>query len=188
VLRLTPIADTIEIEANERTANPNCSGCRTRTCAQGTDAKETANMPKVSKLTKRSRATGIIAGVRKHFGGASYDLGGRTYTPKQLVAEFQSQIDAIDEVDATRSTLAAAIAKERALARRIAALGRYLKMAVDATFGPSPEVFADFGWDVPKRPGPKTVQAKLEGARKARETRKARGTMGKRQRKKVRGW
>jgi hypothetical protein len=51
-----------------------------------------------------------------------------------------------------------------------------------------PIVCEDFGWTMPKKPGPKTVQAKLEGARKGQETRKARHTMGKRQRKAIRGW
>jgi hypothetical protein len=143
-------------------------------------------MPKVSKVTKRSRATSIIAGVIKHFSAASYTLGGKAFTPKQLVAAFQSHVDAIDEVDATRAALAAAVARERELARRMTALTRYMKMAVEARFGLLHKIYADFGWEVPKRPGPKTVEAKLEGATKARDTRKARGTMGKRQRKKIR--
>ena len=145
-------------------------------------------MPRVSKLTKRARATGIIAGLVKHFLGASYSLGGKEYTRRQLVAEFQSHLDAIDEVDATRAALAAAVAKERKLARQVAALARYVKMSAESRFGLTPTICADFGWEVPKPPGPKTVKAKLEGAKKARETRKARGTMGKRQRKKIRGW
>jgi len=43
------------------------------------------------------------------------------------------------------------------------------------------------GWKLPKKPGPKTVKAKLEGAQKVLATRKARGTMGKRQKRKIRG-
>ena len=92
-------------------------------------------MPRVSKLTKRARATGIIAGLVKHFLGASYSLGGKEYTRRQLVAEFQSHLDAIDEVDATRAALAAAVAKERKLARQVAALARYVKMSAESRFG-----------------------------------------------------
>jgi len=145
-------------------------------------------MPRVSKLTKRARATGIIAGIVKHFVEASHFLGGKEYSRRELVAEFQSHIAAIDEVDAKRAALAAAVEKERKLGRQTAALARYVKMMASSRFGLTPTICADFGWEVPKLPGPKTVKAKLEGAARARETRKARGTMGKRQRKKIRGW
>jgi hypothetical protein len=49
---------------------------------------------------------------------------------------------------------------------------RVLKITVDAGFGFSPIVCSDFGWPMPNKPGPKTVQAKLEGARNSQETRK----------------
>jgi hypothetical protein len=97
----------------------------------------------------------------------------KAFTPRQLVAAFQSHVDAIDEVDATRAALAAAVARERELARRMTELTRYVKMAVEARFGLSHKIYADFGWEVPKRPGPKTVEAKLEGRRK-RATRERR--------------
>jgi hypothetical protein len=40
--------------------------------------------------------------------------------------------------------------------------------------GASPVALGDFGWDVPKKPGPKTAAAKLAGVVKGRATREAR--------------
>ena len=182
--RITRRADTIAIDGHACPANSGPIGDGTVASA----TKEKTIMPKIGKVTKRARATNIIAGMRKHFGAPSYTLGGKVYTQSQLIKAFQSHIDSLDEVDAMRAALAVAIAKERALAKRIVALARYVKMAVEGRFGPMPTIYADFGWEMAKKPGPKTVKAKLEGMMKVRETRKARKTMGKRQRKKVRGW
>jgi hypothetical protein len=147
-------------------------------------------MPRLAKVTKRSRAFRIMAGLAKHFpvGAGPHRLGGVPYDPEQLAAVFQAQIDAVAAVDAARAALTDAVARERAAARRATELTRDLKMVVRSRFGFSAARWAEFGWELPKKPGPKTVKAKLQGADKARATRKARGTMGKRQRKKVRGW
>lgn len=145
-------------------------------------------MPKLGKVTKRARATDVIEGLLERFtDGRTYFVGGKEYTRGELVAAFQSLVDAIDEVDATRAAAADAVARERAVARRVAELTRQLKTTVSYELGITHEHFAAFGWPMPKTPGPKTVKAKLEGAAKGRETRKARGTMGKRQRRKMRG-
>jgi hypothetical protein len=146
-------------------------------------------MPRISKVVKSVRATRIIGGLTKHFAKrGTFAVGGNTYTLEELVGIFQSQIDAIDEVDASHAAMVAAVARERAVTLRVRELTRQLKHAVTAELGFTADGWDDFGWEVPKKPGPKTVEAKLEGARKAQATRKVRHTMGKRQRKKVRGW
>jgi hypothetical protein len=146
-------------------------------------------VPKISKVVKRAQAAGIISGLTKHFGGRdSQVLGGKKFTSRELVGIFQSHIDAIDDVDHTRAAASAAVARERAVAARVRDLTQRLKILVGLEFGLSPEHWADFGWEIPKLPGPKTAAAKVEGARKSRETRAARHTKGKRQKKKIRGW
>ncbi|HLK41476.1 MAG TPA: hypothetical protein VKU41_32225 [Polyangiaceae bacterium] len=145
-------------------------------------------MPRVSKVSKAVGAMRALAGVVKHFEqGQRYPLGGETYTRDEIVAVFQAQLDAIKQVDATRAAATAAVANERAAAARAHELTHYLKMAVEGRFGPSANAWADFGWEAPKKRGPKTLQGKVEGAHKARATRVARHTMGKRQRRKIKG-
>jgi hypothetical protein len=146
-------------------------------------------MPKIAKVTKRVQATLIIEGLTKHFTKRNtYWVGGKQYTQRQLIDLFRSQIEAIDEVDAAHAAVASAVARERAVALRIRELARQLKHTLVMDLGFSITGWADFGLELPKKPGPKTVKAKAEGARKAQATRQARHTMGKRQRKKVRGW
>ncbi|HEV3189179.1 MAG TPA: hypothetical protein VGY54_01710 [Polyangiaceae bacterium] len=145
-------------------------------------------MPRLSKTAKQARAASILQGLAKHFAlRSSYELGGKVYTREALAGVFQAHADAVRAVDAAHAAVAVAVAKERALAKKVVHLTRMLKLAVDAEFGPAPRVWAEFGWEVPKKPGPKTVKAKLEGAEKVRATRAARHTMGKRQKQKIRG-
>ena len=58
-------------------------------------------------------------------------------------------------------------------------------VAVRAQRGPSATALEDFGLEAAKKTGPKTVHAKVVAAVKGKATRAKRGTMGKRQRKKV---
>jgi hypothetical protein len=144
-------------------------------------------MPKVAKNTKRQSARGVIAGVAKHDASMSTNaFYGPWHAGSEITAVFQAQLDAIDSVDRARVALSAAVARERLATKEARKLEYLLKQRVGVILGVSQVVFNDFGWTVPKKPGPKTTQAKLEGAIKARATRAARGTMGKRQRKKAR--
>ncbi len=77
--------------------------------------------------------------------------------------------------------------KERAAAKSVDAFTRGLKLTAFHVLALPLDVLADFGWTLPKKPGPKTTAAKLSGVLKAAATRKARGTMGRRQRLKIRG-
>ena len=145
-------------------------------------------MPKIGKGTKKVQATRIIQGLVKHFDkGRIYPVGGRRYTPKQLIDAFQAHIDAIERVDAAQAAVTAAVARERQIALRVRELARQLKQTVTVELGFSIAGWSDFGWEVPKPPGPKKLDAKLQGAKKARATREMRHTMGKRQKKKIRG-
>ena len=83
--------------------------------------------------------------------------------------------------------LAVAASRERKIGREVARFTQNFKVAVTVHCGSSAEVLGDFGWKVPKKPGPKTTAAKLAGVLKGQATRKARGTMGPKQRKKIRG-
>jgi hypothetical protein len=143
-------------------------------------------MPKTSHLTRQTRAANVVAGIRKHVPpGKTVHLDGKAYTAKQLAALFQEQVDAIEAVRLARGALAVAVGKERVVAKKVNAATLSLRSLFFHWFAPA--VLADFGWERPKKPGPKTTAAKLAGVLKAAATRKARGTMGRRQRLKIRG-
>jgi hypothetical protein len=143
-------------------------------------------MPKISQTTRQIRAANVVAGIRKHMpSGKKVYVDGKAYTPTGLAALFQEQVDAIDAVRSARGALAAAVSKERAVAKKVNEATLDLRSTLFNMF--TPVVLADFGWARPKKPGPKTTAAKLAGVLKAAATRKARRTMGRRQRLKIRG-
>jgi hypothetical protein len=145
-------------------------------------------MPKKSQSTKYSAAMSVIAGLEKRWrAGERFKVSGKMLTREELVGLYRSQIESIHTLRAARAALAFAVAQERAITKRVEMQTPRLRAAVVNQFGFGPDVLADFGWTAPKKPGPKTVEAKRAGAEKLRATRKARQTMGKRQRKKVRG-
>ncbi len=143
-------------------------------------------MPKRSKLQRSDAAGRVLAGLAKRLADRdSFVLRGVSWTPAAVAALFQGQLDAIRAVDQARAVLATAVANERKVSKQARELEVQLKAFVSVLFGDSAALYGDFGWSLPKKPGPKTPMAKLTGAVKARATRLARGTMGKRQRKKA---
>jgi hypothetical protein len=101
-------------------------------------------------------------------------VGGKSYTGAQLVALVRRQISALDAVNAATAVLHQAVHDERAVARDVDRLLCDLKRWVLALHGPRVDVLADYGWEVPKGPGPKTVKSKLQQVEKAKKTREAR--------------
>ena len=145
-------------------------------------------MPRATQTTKLERARTLVAGIQKHLAaGGKYYLQGRAFSRDDLIATFQEELDALRAIQAARAALASAVAREVDVERRVRSLELDLKGLVQNLFGHRIDVLGAFGWSVPKKPGPKTPAAKALGAEKAAATRKARGTMGKRQRLKVRG-
>jgi len=132
-------------------------------------------MPRISKAAKLAKAKSLMGGVSKHLlKHSTYRMGGDLYSPKELVDLFRSHMDALDEVDAARNRFAVAVAAERALAKRVVRIDQLLKGRIQSDVGFRADVWADFGWRLPKPPGPKTAAAKAAGVRKRQAARGAR--------------
>jgi hypothetical protein len=129
-------------------------------------------MARISKADKAVQARNLMKAIPKHLGTGPLLLKGQKYTMKQVVALFQSHLDALDEVNRARVVFRVAVGKETALAKRVKELAASVKRLVNARFGVNYEVLGDFGWTPPKKPGPKTSKAKLAGVKK-REARRA---------------
>jgi len=135
-------------------------------------------MPRLSKVTKFARTVSVIDGLTKRMKPSEpYVLSGKRFTQAQLLAVFRAHRDALSGVDHARARFRAAVAKERKAAAEAAATTARLKAWVANEFGLDLAVWADFGWVLPKKPGPKTVGGKARGVAKraaAREARKKR--------------
>jgi hypothetical protein len=141
---------------------------------------------------KNSRAASVkqlIAGVTKHYTDASAKLqvGGATFTVSSLTQLLQDFVDKREAVEASKAATRAKIEAERAQAPSELAVIRGLVKIVRGSFGNSADALADFGLTLPKVPTPMTAEKKAVAVAKREATRKARMTMGKVQKKEVKG-
>jgi hypothetical protein len=109
-------------------------------------------------------------------------------TSKAVIASLQAQIAALQASTAAHTAWIQAVAKERATEKSSSApLLAALRHYVAAVFGVGSDEYLAFGFQPPKPRGVKSPQAKVISAVKSRATRKARNTMGSKQRLGVTG-
>jgi hypothetical protein len=129
----------------------------------------------------------MIDGIQQLFAqNATLLFGSRTMTPVEIADVFQSRIKvgkAAVQAEAARSAAVKADRDERAqTAKVVTAFRRF----VQATFTESPDTLAIFGLKAPKA-AKKKVEVKAQAVAKSQATRRARNTMGSRQKKAVHG-
>ncbi len=142
-----------------------------------------------NKSSRNQNLRLIIGGVEKHFTNASLVLAGQTFTAAQLIQFFQQDIDASDAADKARATWLQLVQAQEDSREKTAPVLRALKGQVFAQFGESQgasATLADFGYS-PRKVAQKTTVTKAEAAGKSLATREARHTMGKNQKKSVKG-
>jgi len=133
-------------------------------------------------------AGNLIEGIAKHLATVGQlTLAGGSYTPAQVTTQLQAIVTARADVDAAKAQVEAKLAASRAQAPAQHAFLEALVSYVRAAFGNAPDVLADFGVKPKKAPTPLTVEAKAAAAAKRAATRAKRNTLGKVQRKAVKG-
>lgn len=145
-------------------------------------------MPKRGKLTKTTRDRSMIAGIKKH--AELFDeapVGPNRLKAKALVAIFEEHIQVIDDIAKYDKLKSQSVALEARLEKAILDLWQLVAHAVRAHFGKESTELRDFGVK-PYRKKVLPVVTRAVAVAKRKATRKARKTMGKQQRKKIRGW
>ena len=127
--------------------------------------------------------------VDTYFGQmASIELAGTKMTPAELKAVFQANQTARLTAEQTRAKLRADILAARKASAKRHEIRLALRKYILATYGPgAQQMLSAFNFSVPKKSGPKTVEAKTNAVAKAKATRAARHTMGKKQKKAIKG-
>ena len=153
----------------------------------GNRKKETIMANTKSNLAAQVRQ--FLTGARKPFpnGSQTLQIGGVTSTVTGLTAILQSFVDNRDAVEASKAATKAKIETERVQSPSQLALIRAFQTVVRGAFGNAADVLADFGLAPPKVRVTKTAEQKAVTAAKIAATRKARGTMGKNQKKAIKG-
>lgn len=113
-------------------------------------------------------------------------LGATTYTPASLAAFIQSRIDLANEVVTTRATWRSTVTAYAALNAKAQVVLRDLRNFLIGAFGPTSPKLAAFGFAPPKQ-ATWTPEQKAAASAKRLATRKARKTLGKKQKAKVKG-
>jgi hypothetical protein len=141
-----------------------------------------------NKPTRKDRLRTLVNGVQKHFTGPVV-LRGQTVTPAQIVAFLQQDIAATDASIQAHDAWLEKVQLEKASHQQLAPMLRALTSVVMGQFGDTPDAastLGDFGLK-PRKVPKRKVAAKAQAVAKGQATRTARHTMGKDQRKAVKG-
>jgi hypothetical protein len=134
----------------------------------------------VATLTARQKS------CKREIGNKTITLAGRTYTGTALADLCQQKITADELVEELNRKWRSAVAAREVLQKQNKPVFTALKSYVQATYGKSSQTVADFGFK-PTEETVKSVESKAAAVAKLRATRSARHTMGKVQRKGIKG-
>jgi hypothetical protein len=140
-----------------------------------------------TKKSLKQRVDGLIAGTSKHAPSGSLTLGNASYTALSLVQALKGLSDAIAAADAAKASWQQALGQmTETRANGILVVRDYLAW-VKVTYRSAPATLADFGVAPAKVRTPLTVEQLATAVAKGKATRSARHTMGKVQKKSVKG-
>jgi hypothetical protein len=143
---------------------------------------------KTSNENRKSSDLQLIEGTHKHLEkGWSLVVAGTKYTHSQIVDLLQSRADAVQAAATARAAWAGARAHDEALSGQTAHVVQALRQTLRVMFSQAPEVLAEFGLSPRKSRRTLTAAEKVLKEAKAKATREARHTMGKRQRLAIHG-
>jgi hypothetical protein len=149
---------------------------------KGTVAVANQNRPSV-----KTRNTSVVTGIDKHVTGNT-TIGGVVYTPAALKAVFTDVNIAIDSAEALHKTWQEQVQATRVVSKTANLVFRLLRSFLIGQYGEGAKaILNDFGMETPKPKGAKTVAVKSVAGQKRQATRAARHTMGKVQKKAVKG-
>jgi hypothetical protein len=145
-------------------------------------------MPRQTNPQLATKYRGLMQGVRKRWSASGPRLiANKTYSPAQIVDRLQSMLDSIEQTSSAYAAWRGQVARQRVQERQLREFLRMLESIIRIENGHSPSALADFGLEPSKKTGPSTPEAKAEMVKKAKATRTARHTMGKRQKLKIKG-
>ena len=141
----------------------------------------------VTKTSLSKRVRGLVAGTQKHIPTGPLTVGSATYEAPALVQLFQGLADALDATDAARARWQDALKNAADTRAKVGPIVSAYRAWVEAAYRGAPSLLADFGLAPPKVRTPLTAEQKAAAVAKREATRAARHTMGKVQKKSVKG-
>jgi hypothetical protein len=143
-----------------------------------------------NKGARQNRLRKVLAGMGKHFQNVpAMTIAQVVYKVTDLEALFQKDIAASDAADQAKAAWLASVQAEQTSHQQVDPLLAGVKQYVLLTWGHSKDAsgtLEDFGY-APRKVPTVTPEVKAAATAKAQATRKARGTMGPKQKAKVKG-
>lgn len=144
-------------------------------------------MSKTSRLVIDTADQKMVIGIQQFFSNLpTMTAGSQTMAPADFVKVLQDRLASSQAVQTATAARSAAVKVDRDKRTQTAPLMRALKRVVQGMYSESPEVLAVFGVQ-PVKIGTQTVATKATAIEKTLATRKARHTMGKKQKKAIHG-
>jgi hypothetical protein len=142
-------------------------------------------MSTANRQNTLARDQAMTAGIQKRLAGQSFTVSDKSYSTQDVVAVFQGRVTTGQAVSSSRAAWIAAVQADRAERSQTAAFVGAFQGILKGMFQ-DPSALADFGL-TPRKSGKKTVEVKSTAVAKNLATRQARGTMGKKQKAKIKG-
>jgi hypothetical protein len=157
--------------------------------AATTNAHVTASTVNIStqKATVEAEYKALITGINSELVDEThFMLNGTLMAKPELVAHFQSRLDAAEKTKTQRTALHATVGAEHALNLEVAPLRMGFKTYLQSRYGKNSPELQKFGFTPAKKPQ-RPVAAKATGIAKNQATRIARNTIGKKAKLQIKG-
>jgi hypothetical protein len=142
----------------------------------------------MTKQAEAALAVKLAAGTQKHLSTvAQMTIGSTSYTPVQVESELQSLANLRAAVDTAKAAVQAALADYASQGPAMHAFFVAFIAYVQAVYGNSPDILADFGLTPKKARKPLTAGEQAAAIAKRNATRAARGTKGSQQKAAIHG-
>ncbi len=144
-------------------------------------------MARKTKTQHRSLYDSLIACITENLlGEPTLVVASRRLPPAGVIAALQEYVTAAEKTARAHALWVDAVYDERQVEKRTHPYALEVKWVLQAIFGPESTTMLKYRLAVlPRRP--KSVETRRIAAEKARATRKKRGTLGKRQKMKIKG-
>jgi hypothetical protein len=144
-------------------------------------------MARRTKVENDAEALDIIHGLSTKLSHVDViTLGGVDYNRTDLIVLFRGVLEAERGTAVAKGKWMQAVANERKVRAKVAPIRNLLRSHLESTYGKGSAVAAAHGFRAKERKKP-SVKTRVEAIAKRKATREARGTMGKRQRLKIKG-
>jgi hypothetical protein len=141
-----------------------------------------------NRMQQQSSDQNLSDGLTKHLTTLpSFTIGSASFKAADVITSLQERISTADTVDSTRATWQMAVKANRDQRAKTNSLISGVRQTLQVMFAGSIDTLADFGLKPRKTPAALTPEERVASVAKAKATRKARSTMGPKQKAKIKG-